>query len=781
MSNKYLAIVESPSKCDKIEKYLNENEKTSGATVIATRGHLYKIKSLKDINIKKGVFDIKYTILEEKIKYIKEINNKIKNGNYKKIMILSDDDREGEFIAWSICDIFKLPIDTTERVIFHEITKDVIINSVLNPTKINMSLVQAQQTRTVLDILIGYKISPILWRYMLKPNDIKNETFSAGRCQTPALRLIYDIDMLCKSEELRYEYVTSSEFENIPLLFKLNPSDFKEEDEIKEFIKLETDDKNIHNLTIDEPYIKIYESPNALNTSLLLQKALQLLKMSPKQTMNIAQQLYQEGHITYMRTDSTVLSENFKEQVIKYIKNNYGNEYIKENNINNNKVSPHEGIRCTNIYTMGKINDVIDGKNRLYNLIWKHSLYSCMSNMRSKIIKMYVNTYKPDIYKWETQIEIPLFNGWRILDKDINDIKKEEEYDKYKNYKELKINKIEIMNIIKNKKNNYYTESGLIKKLENIGIGRPSTFHTIVETIKERGYVKKEDIEGIKYNSTTYVYDKSKIKKINIEKKTNEEKGKLVITDIGLKTIEFLIKYFNSLFEYNYTSKMEELLDKISMDYKKEYEINKIIMYNDCLKEIKKCIKNINIHPLTFKDKDNIYEIYYSMKGPLIRNVKTKEIYNIKNDVNIEEINKDNILLKDIIDDPLLGYYKDVEIIKKMGRYGKYIEYGDKRISIKDNENIKIEDIIKILESSNEKELSNDKNDFGIIKNKKILRIINKDISIRKGKYENPYVYYKIEGMKKPEFISLKGKKDWWKTCSNDEFMKWLNEKGKDI
>ena len=721
----YLVIVESPSKCGKIEEYLNENIETRGAKVVATLGHLYKIKGLKDIDMKNGKFDIKYSILEEKEKHIVELRKQIKKGGYNKIILATDNDREGEFIAWSICDLFKLPIDTTQRIIFHEITKPAIINAILNPTIINMNIVNAQQCRTVLDLLIGYKISPILWKYMLKPVEVKNETLSAGRCQTPALKLIYDAHLLWKNECPQYEYITTGEFMNPPLLFTLTPplaNDIKEGG-IEEFINREIARNNIHYLTIDEIHESVHKAPKPLNTSSLLQQASLLLKLGPKQTMQLAQQLYQEGHITYMRTESTEISNLFKSKIQNFIINKYGEPYVKSIvlPINNDKM-PHEAIRCTNLETMGYIGNN-DAKGRLYNLIWKHSIYSSIADSRCNVTKFKINTHKTMEYTWKTEISVPTFDGWTILNnKETHNKILPEHYYKYKD-KTVILDEITITNALKNKQNNHYTESGLIKKLEDIGIGRPSTFHTITETIKDRGYVKIGNIIGTTYESITYNYKIGKIKVTKQIKLAGEEKNKLIITELGIKTVEFLINNFQPLFNYNYTSKMEEVLDKIAnyeptyiddkyndlpsdLPINKSGKINQRTICNDCLCEIKKCISNINTTSLTFEDNGENYELYYSQNGPLIRNTATKEIYNIKCNKKIEEIinsSSKEIVLSEIVYIPLLGYHNGIPLYAKMGKFGPYIQYGEKNISVKSIDNIKLEDAVILLEETEKK------------------------------------------------------------------------------
>ena len=770
----YLVIVESPSKCAKIAQYLNNNDnnnpETMGAEVIATKGHLYKIKSLKDINMKNGQFAITYSILEDKAKYVVEMRKKIKKGKYDKIVLATDDDREGEFIAWSICDIFKLPVATTPRIIFHEITKPAIIRAMCEPTVINTPLVEAQQCRTVLDLLIGFKVSPILWTTIPKPCT-SSEPLSAGRCQSPALRLIYDAHVIWQSELPRPEYVTNAIFLEPPLQFTLSPplamEPPGEATALTSFITNEIEAS--HNLTVGATTESINKPPSPLNTSALLQQASLTLKMGPKQTMQLAQQLYQDGHITYMRTESTTLSQQFKEQARQFIAQHYGPDFVDQpatSTIISATNMPHEAIRCTHLETNGDLG-TNDGKNRLYHLIWKHSLYQLMPSARTNVTKMEITTHT-NKHKWTAHIETPIFPGWKILDNHhaSKPTTTAEHYRKPQT-KPLMPDKIEISNTVKAKINNHYTESGIIKKLEEMGIGRPSTYHSIVETLKDRQYVTVGNIEGTPYDSTTYTYSNTSatptIKTTTNVKMMGEEKNKLIITPLGLSTIEFLVKHFDSLFNYDYTAKMELILDKIAsstndnlVPLTKGGVINQRAICNDCLTEIKTCIANIGKPaPLAVSE----------MGLPI---EETNEPNGIKPSFKLDNFAKG----------VLLGHYEEKPVYKKVGRYGPYIQWADKNIAIKHQsiDGLKLEDVIRLLTSPSPSPVAD-----LLPENKKILRNISEDISIRKGKYGKPYVYYSKTDMAKkakkvePVFISLSGtEKMWWKTCSNVEFMEWF-------
>jgi DNA topoisomerase-1 len=337
----YLIIVESPSKCKKIEDFLGSNY-----YCIASKGHIREIKGLKSIDTK-NTFQTDYTIIEEKKDHVECMRKIIIQFPKENVILATDDDREGEGIAWHICQTFDLDVLTTKRILFREITQKAITTAVLHPTIINMNIVYAQQARQILDMIVGYKISPILWKYLYSNKD---NALSAGRCQTPALRLIYEKELEESKKEVKYNYKTVGSFFSNNILFELN-KEFEKEEEIHDFLEKSKDFK--YNLSISEKKNKEKQSPKPFNTSNLLQIASNVLKMSPKETTSLCQQLYQDGHITYIRTDSMKYSSTFIHEVTTYITDkchltpNYiGNTDIIENKDANN---PHEAIRVTHI------------------------------------------------------------------------------------------------------------------------------------------------------------------------------------------------------------------------------------------------------------------------------------------------------------------------------------------------------------------------------------------------------------------------------------------------
>jgi DNA topoisomerase-1 len=326
------------------------------------------------------------------------------------IILASDDDREGEAIAWHICEVFDLPVATTKRILFHEITKKAIIDAVNSPTVINMNLVHAQHARQVLDMVVGYKISPFLWKYLYHD---KSNSLSAGRCQTPALRLVYDNDKE-KSAGMETKYKTVGNFTTKNLIFTLD-HEFDTKEEITQF--LEISKTHPHMIKVGSQKETIKSAPKPFNTSRLLQTASNVCHMSPKETMSICQSLYQGGYITYMRTDSTKYSKEFLNKASEYIMKEWlKTEYIgKLDGLELKDISnPHEAIRVTNI-NLRSLHDVDNPRmNTLYKLIWRNSVESCMADARynSTGIKLSAPTDKS--YKYN--VEIPIFLGWKIVE-----------------------------------------------------------------------------------------------------------------------------------------------------------------------------------------------------------------------------------------------------------------------------------------------------------------------------------------------------------------------------
>jgi len=773
---KYLIIVESPSKCAKIEHFLGEEY-----CCIATKGHVRTIEGLKAINTKKD-FEPTFTNIAEKQKHIESMLTTISMFSKSNIILASDDDREGEAIAWHICKIFDLPIETTKRIIFHEVTKNAIIEAVKNPSKINMNLVQAQHARQILDIIVGYKISPFLWTYLYNN---KSNSLSAGRCQTPALRLVYDNEKEKLNNQIEQLYKTRGIFFSKAIEFNLN-KEFSEKNEVLDFLEK----SKIHNhfLKIGEDKQSIKSPPKPFNTSRLLQVASNNLHISAKTTMEICQKLYQNGYITYMRTESSQYSTVFLENMKKYIIKEYKNpDYIGDMDSLSLKddSNPHEAIRVTQIETRTIPNAEDTRMVSLYKLIWKNTAESCMSNAIYKCKPIKISA--PLEYEYSYVIEIPIFYGWKIIsEKSVgqNSQMQNDNMGLSTYFQSILDSKkpciyqyIESEIIVKNK-HQHYTEASLINKLEDLGIGRPSTFATIINTIEERGYVKKTDIEGIKINCEEYRLSENNIITTKKQRIFGNEKKKLVIQSIGIVTLEFLLEYFKELFSYEYTKTMEEQLDIISA-HNSENNIKWSSICSQCYEEIKRLSKPIkNIKKQSYALIEEGYEFIFEKFGPAIKHMMEDgkiEYLTVKKEIEIdlEKLKNKEYSLNELLEikNNYLGKYDGEDLFIKTGRYGPYVEYGKdniKRESIKEIEKpldeINLEDIKEYLENKKD---TNEKTS---------LRVLNDVMSIKKGKY-GPYVYYKRPDMNKPEFLNIKKFPEGFLTCEKDTIVEWLCEK----
>ena len=608
----FLIIVESPSKCKKIEEYLG-----SQYTCISSKGHIRSIKDgLKSIDTK-NEYTITYDIIEEKREHVNWMRGIITRFSKNNIILATDDDREGEAIAWHICMTFELDINTTKRIIFHEITQPAIKTAIEHPININMNIVHAQISRQVLDMLVGFKISPVLWKHLYRS---KENGLSAGRCQTPALRLVYDNEIEAKKMITTYTYKVSGSFFPKKVLFHLS-EEFDNDTEVLHF--LEESKTFSHNLSIGSQKESIKSPPKPFNTSSLLQKTSNILGIRPKEVMSICQQLYQDGFITYMRTESQKYSSEFIKKACAYITTKFEkSEYIGnieeiENKESNN---PHEAIRVTNIQL-----STIETENTrtlsVYKLIWRNSVESCMSS--AKYYNTPITLTAPQDLHYKHTIEVPIFLGFMKLTEESKTTPLEIQNTGsalllyLKSSQQINIPYTSIKTTIaEHGKHSHYTEASLIKKLEDLGIGRPSTFAMIVETNMERGYIKKTDIEGTIIKTNEYCLENGEIKKEEKERLFGKESNKLIIQPLGIVVSDFLYKHFYSLFSYDYTTKMEEQLDEISLG-------NGDIWYkvcDTCNNEIKKLLKPIDkIGKQVIDIQDTDYKLVFEKYGPVLR------------------------------------------------------------------------------------------------------------------------------------------------------------------
>ncbi len=747
-----LVIVESPAKCKKIESYLGP-----GYKCIASFGHIREIANgLKSIDVKNN-YDVVFKTIAKKGKYIKPLREAIKKAT--EVVLATDDDREGEAIAWHICKTFNLPIKSTKRIIFHEITKPAIKNAISNPIRINMNTVNAQLARQVLDLLVGFTISPILWKHISRNTQ---GSLSAGRCQTPALRLVYEQQKLINESPGRKVYDTIGIFTKKNLKFVL-AHNYDDEDKMAAF--LEESANFSHKYSVSKPRITTKNPPIPFTTSTLQQKASNEYNFSPKQTMKLAQTLYENGHITYMRTDSTKYSKEFVDKTKKYINTEYGTDYISKNigrlvnsgsnekktkkKKDNNAQEAHEAIRPTKIdvNTLSVSGKITSREVKLYNLIWRNTVESCMSPAKYYSITSKISAPEEHFYKYSS--EQVIFPGWKIVggyEKENNEYKYllKLKPDTVLDYTEI-YSKITLKDLKKN-----FTEAKLVQMLEKKGIGRPSTFSSLISKIQDRGYVKKQNVEGKKIKCIDFRLIGEELDEIETERVFGNEKNKLVVQPTGIIVYEFLEKHFDALFNYDYTKHMEDDLDKISKGERVWHTL-----CDECNTQIKESSKEIKDSRETYKlDKHHVYMI--GRYGPVIKCEKDGEttFKNVKKDLDIEKLKNGEYKLKDVLDTTkksgnkkCLGEFKGNEVYLMNGKYGAYINCNGKNSSIshikKDKDDITLKDVLDVLNGKKQQ-------------NSSVLKVITSDISVRKGKY-GPYVFYKTNKMKKPKFIPMKG------------------------
>jgi DNA topoisomerase-1 len=785
MSKKYsklsttLVIVESPAKCKKIEEYLGP-----GYKCIASFGHLRELPSLKNINFENN-FEPTYIIIDNAIKkkQIENIRKEIKKSD--EVILATDDDREGEAISWHICNLFNLDVNKTKRIIFNEITEAALQKAIKNPTRINMNIVHAQQARQILDLLVGFQVSPMLWKYISKNSE---NSLSAGRCQTPALRLVYDNQKEINEAKEKEKYNTTGFFTNMNIQFELTPQGkFETKDEVIEFLDGSSEFDHIYTCT--KPEIKIKKCPEPFTTSRLQQTASNELHFSPKETMKVCQSLYEGGYITYMRTDSKKYSKEFVDSTKDYIIRNYEEKYVNENlytlinnreindkpnnNESNNLVQEaHEAIRPTNI-SLKDLPDNIDSKEkRMYKLIWENTLESCMSS--ALFYSITANIVALNNFKFVCTSELINFPGWKIVSKkyvnEINPDNKEYHYlqtikqNQVIHYKKI-TSKVTLTNI-----KSHYTEARLVQLLEEKGIGRPSTFAMLIDKIQERGYVKKEDVKGKELICKDFELENGEIFEIESKREFGNEKNKLVLQPIGVIVMEFLEKNFNDLFNYNYTKQMEDELDKISQGNKIWYELCKY-----CNNQISILINNLKDEPkLEIKiDENNSYVI--GKYGPVIKSTniidgKNTTIFNkVIKDIDIHKLENGEYKLEDVLDtnhirsEYNLGKYQGYDVILKRGKFGLYISWDKNSKTLKELGNQPIE---SITFKDIEKYLDEGSN---------IIREISDNISIRKST-KGEYIFYKTCKMKKPVFYNFKGFEEDYKRCDINILKTWLKE-----
>lgn len=735
----YLIIVESPSKCPKIESFM-------GHQCIASNGHIRTLDGLKNIDIANN-YCPKFSIIPDKVAHVNKMRSIINKYDKANIILATDDDREGEAIAWHICQVFDLPVATTKRIVFHEITENAVRKAFANQRTINMDIVSAQFARQVLDVLIGFRCSPVIWKYLYNNKD---NGLSAGRCQTPALMMVYDEHMRPTiSKPTTYGLTGYFTTKNIDFSLELDS-----ENQVKEFLAKTPEFQ--HSLEIGFTRLVQTMPPKPFNTSSLLQTASSQLRMSPKETMAACQILYQEGHITYMRTENQKYAKEFVQVATKFIETKFGDRYVGDTSqISNNTVSsetPHEAIRPTHMENQTAAKQI--GKTAaLYKVIWTNTIESMMPI--SKQTKTDCLITAPDGHKYKRTIDQTVFDGWRKVMSKMLDETGLLTHLTTLGSPVVEYNQIKAVAIVR-RENTAYTEANLIQRLENAGIGRPSTFASVVLTIQDRAYVKKRDIEGTKVTSNEYTLIGSQVTMTGVEKVVGSAKDKLIIEPVGIVIAEFLREHFNELFSYDYTSKLENLLDKATID-------NWHLICADCDTLIQSQIKPIQ--KATYAIDEN-HDMIFTRNGPVIKDKTTSELVSVSNEVRLDigRLKSGEYSFDDLKQEKsrVLGSRDGHQVVLHNGRFGAYAEWGVNKVSIKKPySQITLDDVTIAKQTMAE---SNN-----------ILRVINDEYSVRKGKF-GPYMYYKRTDMAKPVFYNMKSFRESFSHCSVEVLLEWVGK-----
>ena len=770
LSRNFLLIVESSSKCSKIESYLGDNYKC-----IACNGHMRMIGGLKSIDAKHD-YAITFDIDPDKKAHVDKMRGII--GGYPKenVILASDHDREGEAIAWHICDIFGLPVATTRRIIFHEITKPALLAAVANPRTIDMNMVKAQQARQVLDMLVGFKISPLLWKHICSGKNGEAGGLSAGRCQTPALRLVYENEMEAKKSaaDRGLKHRVQAAFFSQDYLFELN-KEMNSYEEIETF--LEKSKSHKHELSIGKMRESVKSPPKPFNTATLLQAASNAFGMGSKDVMACCQTLYQLGHITYMRTDSRKYSPVFTEIASKYIEEKWTKKHVNIETVNNveGTSEAHEAIRVTNI----AMHEIVLGQEKLekvYVMIWRNTIQSCMSAATFNCLPLEISA--PEVCVYKHTIETPKFGGFLDVIKIDNKAAKELEQKnlffsetilrlQYVKDKTIPYNYIKTIVGFTNR-HSRYTEASLIDNLDEIGIGRPSTFSMLADVIQTRNYVEKTDVKGEEVECREYVLKEGIMTKTAIKKMMGAEHKKLVINPMGITVTEFLLKHFADFFSYDYTKNMEARLDLVADGKELGHKL-----CEECDRELDKLIKKLDgLEKKTYPmGEDQL--LIYGKNGMILKHKSDKTedgkpvFKSVKKGLKIdmEKLDRGEYSLEDLAEseDRILGIHEDAPVYLKRGKFGQYLEYKDTKASVKKGIMIEtIEDAIKLLDSVMESSSA-------------ILRELTPDLSIRKGKF-GPYIFYKTKAMKKPKFLDLRNFEQGFGICEKSDLIKWIEE-----
>ena len=746
-----LVIVESPAKAKTIEKFLGEDYK-----VMSSYGHIRDLKK-KELSIDPKTLEPDYEIPDEKKKLVSELKSNAKKA--KKIWLASDEDREGEAISWHLCEVLGLDEAKTNRIVFHEITKSAILDAIKSPRHLNMDLVNAQQARRVLDRLVGFKLSPVLWR-KVKP------ALSAGRVQSVAVRLIVE-------REREIQAFHSEPYYRINALFGITNADgsqsevkaeldtrFKTHGEAVAFLEQCKDAKfTVSNIT-KKPLRRTPAPP--FTTSTLQQEAARKLGFTVSQTMMVAQRLYESGRITYMRTDSVNLSSlainTSKDEIIKL----WGKEYSKTRNYHTHAKGAqeaHEAIRPT-FMSQTEIDGTAQEK-RLYELIWKRTAASQMADALIDKTTVTIDIAGSQA-KFIANGEVVTFDGFLKVYRESTD---EDDNNQEEATHMLPI--MQVGNVLERREITSterfsmgpirYTEASLVHKLEELGIGRPSTYAPTISTIQQREYVQKGDKKG---EERTYTVDTLKGTKVTSRERkemVGSEKGKLLPTDIGIVVNDFLMANFPDIMDYNFTAKVEQQFDRIAegkeewntmmkvFDKSFEPTVDKVM---NARSEHKAGERQLGKEPETGKP----VFVKIGRFGPVVQigsadDTEKPRFSQLPSDKSIETITLEEAL--ELFKLPrTIGEFEGSDVVIGAGRFGPYVMHNKKYVSLPkgtDPMKVTLEEAIQLIGEKREQE------------QKRHIKAFDEDakLEVLNGRY-GPYIAYDGKNYRMPKALHEK-------------------------
>ena len=690
---KNLVIVESPAKAKTIEKFLGK-----GFQVASSYGHIADLPS-KELGINvAGDFSPKYIISDDKKPVVKKLKALAKKADV--VWLASDEDREGEAIAWHLKEQLNLSEANTKRIVFHEITKKAILKAVDNPRDIDYNMVNAQQARRVLDRLVGYELSPVLWRKV-------KGGLSAGRVQSVAVRLIVEKERSIQEFKVQSFYKVAAEFSNNEgKTFKaIIPKNFDSKKEADIFLKSCSNAKfSITDLT-KKPAKKSPAAP--FTTSTLQQEASRKLGFPVAKTMQVAQRLYEAGLITYMRTDSVNLSVDAREAAADEISNYYGKEYSKQRVFKSKAKGAqeaHEAIRPTNM-KMHTVDSEYD-QNRLYNLIWKRTLASQMSDAALERTNIKIqNSNNSKVFT--ANGEMIKFDGFLKVYLEGNDNEDEEQARMLPNLKVGEDLEYAFINATQRFSSPPYrfTEASLVKQLEELGIGRPSTYAPTISTVQRRSYVEKGQSEGVERNYEQLVLSLGSVKTQTLTEKTGSDKNKLIPTDIGNIVNDFLVANFSNILDFGFTAKVESSFDDISEGEENWTEMIKGFYneFHETVEDVKENAERESGERILGKHPDSGKTVLVRLgKFGAIAQIgapedEEKQFASLNTTQNLGTISLEEALELFLLP-KTLGVHEAEEVVVSNGRYGPYIRFGKMFVSLDKGENPMEVDLPRALE-----------------------------------------------------------------------------------